>query len=220
MPQSPTRRGQAKSSPLSTTTRRSIASHPRRSTSRGTFRSCRRLATRWQCCSRIELIETTPGRPRPIRLFGETRFRTWSESMSEYQYYEFLAVDRRLGERELREIRAVSSRAEITPTSFVNEYNYGDFKGDELEFLERYFDLHVYVANWGTHRFMVRLPKDAIDVGVAKRYGGKYDFMIHARRDAVILDFTSQEEGGDWEEGEGYMRDLLPVRTELLRGDE
>ena len=79
--------------------------------------------------------------------------------MSEYQYYEFLALDRRLGEKEMREIRAVSSRAEITPTSFVNVYNYGDFKGDELEFLERYFDLHVYVANWGMHRFMVRLPK-------------------------------------------------------------
>src|SRR5688572_20191452 len=66
--------------------------------------------------------------------------------MSEYQYYEFLALDRRLGEKEMREIRAVSSRAEITSTSFVNEYNYGDFKGDEFEFLERYFDVHVYVA--------------------------------------------------------------------------
>jgi hypothetical protein len=49
--------------------------------------------------------------------------------MSEYQYYEFRAVDRPLDDRQMRELRAVSSRAVITPTSFTNEYNWGDFKG-------------------------------------------------------------------------------------------
>jgi hypothetical protein len=39
--------------------------------------------------------------------------------MSEYQYYEFLAVDRPLTEREVRELRAVSSRAVITATRFT-----------------------------------------------------------------------------------------------------
>ena len=66
--------------------------------------------------------------------------------MSEYQYYEFLALDRRLTDKEMKEIRTVSSRAEITPTSFANEYNYGDFKGDEYEFLKRYFDAYSTVA--------------------------------------------------------------------------
>jgi hypothetical protein len=34
--------------------------------------------------------------------------------MSEYQYYEFLALDRPLTEEQLTELRSLSSRAEIT----------------------------------------------------------------------------------------------------------
>jgi hypothetical protein len=56
--------------------------------------------------------------------------------MSEYQYYEFLAVDRPLGEHEMGELRSVSSRAEITPTHFSNEYHYGDLKADPRKLLE------------------------------------------------------------------------------------
>jgi hypothetical protein len=50
--------------------------------------------------------------------------------MSEYQYYEFLAIDRPLTANELDELRALSTRATITPVSFTNEYNWGDFKGN------------------------------------------------------------------------------------------
>ena len=49
--------------------------------------------------------------------------------MSEYQYYEFRAVERPLDDRQMREPLAVPSRAVITPTSFTNEYNWEDFKG-------------------------------------------------------------------------------------------
>ena len=40
--------------------------------------------------------------------------------MSEYQYYEFQAIDRRLSDKEMQELRSHSTRAQITPTSFVN----------------------------------------------------------------------------------------------------
>jgi hypothetical protein len=50
--------------------------------------------------------------------------------MSEYQYYEFLAVDRPLDERQQDEVRALSTRARITATSFINEYHWGNFGGD------------------------------------------------------------------------------------------
>lgn len=50
--------------------------------------------------------------------------------MSEYQYYEFLAIDRRLDARAQQELRAVSSRARITPTRFVNTYEWGDLRSD------------------------------------------------------------------------------------------
>ena len=73
--------------------------------------------------------------------------------MSEYQYYEFQTVDRRLSETEMRELRAYSTRARITPTSFVNDYSFGSFKGDPDAWMEEYFDGFLYVANWGTHEF-------------------------------------------------------------------
>ena len=50
--------------------------------------------------------------------------------MSEYQYYEFTAVDRPLSTRDRAELRALSTRADITATSFVNTYEWGTFKGD------------------------------------------------------------------------------------------
>ena len=43
--------------------------------------------------------------------------------MSEYQYYEFQAVDRPLGEAERSELRGLSSRARISATSFINSYD-------------------------------------------------------------------------------------------------
>ena len=45
--------------------------------------------------------------------------------MSEYQYYEFQAIDQPLTERETATLRGFSSRATITPTRFVNNYSYG-----------------------------------------------------------------------------------------------
>ena len=50
--------------------------------------------------------------------------------MSEYQYYEFQAIDEPLDQKAMAELRAMSSRARITPTSFVNTYNWGNFRGD------------------------------------------------------------------------------------------
>jgi len=41
--------------------------------------------------------------------------------MSEYQYYEFRAVDRPLTPQQQAELRSRSSRATITATSFINE---------------------------------------------------------------------------------------------------
>ena len=42
--------------------------------------------------------------------------------MSEYQYYEFRALDRPLTQAQMGELRAYSSRAQITSTGFVNVY--------------------------------------------------------------------------------------------------
>jgi hypothetical protein len=143
--------------------------------------------------------------------------------VSEYQYYEFQAVDRPLTRSEMADLRDMSTRATITPTRFQNVYHWGDLKGDPRVMVERYFDAFVYVANWGTHQFMLRLPKSLLAPETARRYAiGEYTH-VHTTRDHTILEFLSEdEENAGWvddEESEGWMPDLLPLRADLASGD-
>ncbi len=55
--------------------------------------------------------------------------------MSEYQYYEFQAIDRPLSEADRQALRDLSTRARITATSFTNSYEWGDFKGDPAQLM-------------------------------------------------------------------------------------
>jgi len=140
--------------------------------------------------------------------------------MSEYQYYEFRAIDRPLERKEMDELRALSTRAEITPTSFTNTYHFGDFKGKPATLMDRYFDAFVYVANWGTHRLMLRIPRRFLDVDVAEAYCDGEVVSLKAQQEHVVLDFTSQDDSdGEWTEGEPWMPSLVSVRAELMRGD-
>ena len=59
-------------------------------------------------------------------------------AMTEYQYYEFQAIDRPVDEADREALRALWSRAKITATSFANEYNFGDFRGDPDILMERW----------------------------------------------------------------------------------
>lgn len=93
--------------------------------------------------------------------------------MSEYQYYEFQAIDRPLSRKEIEILRGCSTRARITPTSFINEYSYGSFKGDEDEWMAKYFDAFLYVANWGTRVLMLRLPAKLLSERTARAYTGR-----------------------------------------------
>jgi hypothetical protein len=64
----------------------------------------------------------------------------------------------------------LSTRAEISATRFVNEYQWGDFGGDPELLMERYFDAFLYLANWGTRRLMFRLPSGVLNAETAALY--------------------------------------------------
>jgi hypothetical protein len=49
--------------------------------------------------------------------------------VSDYQYYEFLTIDRPLGDDEQAEVRSLSTRPRITATSFVNQYHWATSAG-------------------------------------------------------------------------------------------
>lgn len=142
------------------------------------------------------------------------------QPMSEYQYYEFVAVDRPLDDHQLRELRALSSRAQITPTSFVNEYHWGDFRGDPRALMERYFDAFLYLANWGSHWLMIRVPERVLDLETAQRYCAGDSVSARRAGDHVIVDLRSEDESGEWvETGEGWLTSIIPARAELAIGD-
>lgn len=141
--------------------------------------------------------------------------------MSEYQYYEFQAIDRPLTRKEQAELRALSTRAEISATRFTNVYHFGNFKGSPDKMLERYFDAHVYIANWGTRIFMLRLPRKLFDPKLAAPYvTDEWGLSLRTTREHVILRFHVDEEDSYWEDtGEDWLAQLLPLRSELLDGD-
>lgn len=145
-------------------------------------------------------------------------------SLSEYQYYEFQAIDRPLGEADRRELRRLSTRARISATSFVNHYNWGDFKGKPRKLMERWFDLHLYVANWGTRRLMIRLPRRFLDRSRIRVFLREVDWVVTpvAGRHRIIDIHYRGEAPGYYEpddDGPGLLEDLAPLRADLLSGD-
>jgi hypothetical protein len=140
--------------------------------------------------------------------------------MSEYQYYEFRAIDRPLTETQKSKISALSSRDHVTShmASFV--YTYGDFRGDPVELMRDYFDAMVYVANWGSRRLMFRIPQSLIDTKKARLYCVSDEINEIVTNVHVILDLNFHDEDlADWTEGKGWLDELVELREELIQGD-
>ena len=147
------------------------------------------------------------------------------DAVSEYQYYEFQAIDRPLDEADKEALGRLSSRATITSTTFTNEYQWGDFRGDPRKMMERWFDLHLYLANWGTRRLMIRLPKRLIDQSRLDDFVTEVDEVeVYGSGENLIVDisFNSEESGYDYEyqeDGSEWLGSLAPLRSDLLSGD-
>ena len=146
--------------------------------------------------------------------------------MGSYQYYEFQAIDRPLDESDRKALRRYSSRAEITSRSFTNTYNYGDFHGHPRELVERWFDLHLYMASWSTRSLMVRLPAHLIDREQLESFVREVDEVefVHRGNNLIVsMEFGEEISGygsySEWDEGEGWLDALAPLRSDLLSGD-
>jgi hypothetical protein len=141
--------------------------------------------------------------------------------MSEYQYYEFQAIDRPLSKADRQALRELSTRAQITATSFTNTYDYGDFKGDPTKLMEQWFDLHLYLANWGSRRLMIRLPARMLDPARIETFLEQTNCAaLDTVGENLILDVMGEEVGlDDWDDGTGWLAALAPLRAEILAGD-
>jgi hypothetical protein len=140
--------------------------------------------------------------------------------MSEYQYYEFQALDRRLTSEEMEYMHSLSSRVRLTPTQAIFVYNYSDFRGRPEQVLAKYFDAMLYLANWGSRQLMFRFPKSVVDVNALWPYRMLDHIEISTTDDHVVLNIElHEEEGWGWVDGEGHLAGLIPLRDDIMRGD-
>jgi hypothetical protein len=146
--------------------------------------------------------------------------------MSEYQYYEFQAIDRPLTPEEQKAVSRLSSRVEPHPRRAVFTYSYSDFPGDPEMILAQYYDAMLYLANWGSHQLMFRFPRALLDLDQMRQYAVQTldypsdSITFSSAGEYAILNIQFHEEGGgEWIEGEGWLDSLLSLRDDLLRRD-
>ena len=140
--------------------------------------------------------------------------------MSEYQFYEFAALDGPVEGDGAAYARSVSSRAEITSRRWRNVYNWGDFRGSAEQMME-YYDAHIYMANWGSFRFMLAFQPGALPLRNLQPYLTNWwlESTEIGARTVLSWSLGDAEGSGEWLEGNGILDLLLPIREELLRGD-
>ncbi|MBS0443764.1 MAG: hypothetical protein JSR38_17555 [Proteobacteria bacterium] len=143
--------------------------------------------------------------------------------MSEYQYYEFAAIERPLTAAEMTQLRQVSTRGRISASSFVNHYEWGGLRADPADWMRRHFDAFVYTANWCSCRVALRVPLATFRRTDLKPFAVGHALTIEATVEHWIIDWSLDDsENYDrfaMEEGSGWMGRLAPLREELLRGD-
>lgn len=147
--------------------------------------------------------------------------------MSEYQYYEFQAIDRPLTLEEQRAVASLSSRVEPHPRRAVFVYNYSDFRGNPEQVLAQYYDALFYFANWGSRHLLFRFPVALVDMAALAQYRVTTDddppseaVTVEKVGEYVVLGIRlDEEEGFDWVDGDGWLDRLLGLREALLQRD-
>ncbi|RRO06693.1 hypothetical protein [Pectobacterium aquaticum] len=139
--------------------------------------------------------------------------------MSEYQYYKFERLDGNLDAKARQALRAISSRAEISATSFQVYYTYSGLKAEPFELMLKHFDIGFYYADWGSIDAYIKLPVGTLPDALL---GFSSDGLhVHENDEWQLLIFSIEEydEYFDDENADDFFQHLAGLRSELIRGD-
>jgi hypothetical protein len=142
--------------------------------------------------------------------------------MSEYQYYEWQTIDHPLSSNEREAVSRLSSHMDtVASTQAIVTYSWGDFKYDPRQVLLKYFDAHLYMANWGTRRLLFRFPKSVIDSRAIRPYCREEFLALELKGNCYILEFSLDDEEPiyEWLEAEGMLGKMIPIREQIMQGD-
>lgn len=139
--------------------------------------------------------------------------------MSEYQYYKFERLDGYLDAKARQALRTISSRAEISATSFQVYYTFSDLKAVPFELMLKYFDIGFYYANWGSIDVYIKLPAGTLPDALLGF--SSYGLHVHENDEWQLLIFSIEEYYGyfDDEHADDFFQHLAALRSELMQGD-
>jgi hypothetical protein len=85
---------------------------------------------------------------------------------------------------------------------------------------ERTADHHYEFLGEGIHRIMLRLPRTLLSPAIARQYCVDGQVGMSTTPDSVILELTSEDQSGDWDEAaEDSPSAVAGLRAELAAGD-
>ncbi len=139
--------------------------------------------------------------------------------MSEFQQYEWQAVDRPLSTAEQHAVNALSSHITVSPAHALVTYDWGAFKHDAIDVLEQYFDAFLYYANWGSRQLAFRFPHGTVEAAALAPYLDDEFVTFTSGTDYDILNMDWQAmEPGDYEMA-ALLGPLVGLRREIQQGD-
>jgi hypothetical protein len=140
--------------------------------------------------------------------------------VSEYPYYEFLALDKLLTDKQRAELRKLSSRAEITATRFVNEYSYGDFRGSPEKLMEHLLRRVPLPGELGY------APADDPPAACSPRRRSRAAVLPHGRRlgdrdqrPRYISLYLDRAPDSYWVEADDRLAPMVQARSDLAADD-
>ena len=142
--------------------------------------------------------------------------------MSEFQYYEFSAIDKPLSKEDRETVSGWSSRTEASSSGAIFTYHYSGFPKDEVQVVSKYFDAMFYAANWGQYRLILKLPQALFKISPVRQYKADGLSICAAGEKHILIDFSPYDDGQeieDWTEPEGKLSSLIQLRNDLILGD-
>jgi hypothetical protein len=142
--------------------------------------------------------------------------------MSEYQYFEFQAIDRPLTGEQQAVMRRISHKVDLSPVRAAFTYHAGSFNAEPAALLAQHFDAMIHLTGWGDKRLMFRFPAALLDLERVRAYvdplGKRLTWSVRGEYALLDIHFL-RDAGAGWVEAERWLPALAPLRADLLRGD-